>query len=80
MLVGTIMPPKIMEGRKIIWLNRTIERELGETTPINMPMLANVNIVRSNIKTKYPQLTGAPALKNGIAVNVMMIDTIIMCT
>ena len=80
MLLGTIMPPKIMEGRKIIWLNRTIERELGETTPINMPMLANVKMVNSNIKTKYPQLTGAFALKKGIAVNVMMMDTMIMCT
>jgi hypothetical protein len=26
-----------MEGRKMDWLNRTMERESGETTPISIP-------------------------------------------
>ena len=55
---GIIIPPRIMEGRKINWLKRTIMREFGETTPINMPILAKANIVRNNISTKYPQFVG----------------------
>jgi hypothetical protein len=64
-----------MDGRKIDWLNKTIALELGETTPINIPRLANVNAVTTSISTKYPQLTGRLALKNGPAVTVMIIDT-----
>ncbi len=76
MLDGIINPPRIMEGRKMDWLNRGIARELGETTPINMPKLAILKAASSKISTKYPQFDGTPALKNGAAVNVMMIETI----
>ena len=80
MLDGIIKPPRIMDGRKNDWLNKTIDLELGEITPINMPRLANVKAVRNRISTKYPQCTGEPALNNGIAVNVMMTETRKMCT
>ena len=52
MLDGIIKPPRIMDGRKNDWLNKTIDLELGETTPINMPRLAKVNAVRNKISTK----------------------------
>ena len=52
---GTIKPPRIMEGRKMDWLNKTMERELGETTPINIPRLARAKAEMIKIKTKYPQ-------------------------
>jgi hypothetical protein len=79
-LEGIIMPPNIMEGRKINWLNRTIIRELGETTPIKPPRVEKVKIVSSKINTNHPQFDGTPALKKGIAVIVMMTDTRMTCT
>ena len=49
---GIINPPRIMEGRKMDWLKRTIERESGETTPISNPRLAKVSAVKMNINVK----------------------------
>ncbi len=62
------------------WLNKTIAREFGETTPISIPRLAIVNADTMRIKLKYPQFTGTPALKTGPAVAVIRIETIMICT
>jgi len=77
---GIINPPRIMEGRKMDWLNKTMRRELGEITPISMPRLAMVKLVTMKTSTNEPQSSGMPALKNGPAVKAIIRETRTMCT